>query len=256
MRFLHPFDKDSDHAMNPPIIGITGYADQSARPPNIPIFALARTYVRAVTLAGGAPVILPPYLSETQLRGIVDGLQGLILSGGGDVHPSRFGKKDAGLLWRVDQERDRTDLALAAWALDSDLPLLAICRGVQVLNVAAGGTLIQDIPTQLPHALSHSCVAGRPLPDVAHDVHIKAETRLADLVGSGLLGVNSAHHQAVDEVGTGLIVTARASDDVIEGLEAPAHRFCIGVQWHPEAMVDSTPPMRRLFEGLIEAAPS
>ena len=145
-------------------------------------------------------------------------------------------------------------MALARWALTEGLPLLAICRGIQVLDVAAGGTLIQDIPTQVPGALSHSSVAGRPQAVIAHPVEVEADSRLAALVGAGEVGVNSAHHQAAGTVGAGLVVTARAPDGVIEGLEAPDHPFCVGVQWHPEVMVEHFPPMRRLFAGLIEAA--
>lgn len=240
--------------MSAAIIGITGYADRSAQPRNPSIFALAQTYVRALASAGGAPVVLLPYVEQHSLRRIFDGIDGLILSGGGDIHPSAFEEEDQGLLWRVDRERDRTELALARWALEEDVPLLAICRGIQVLNVAGGGTLIQDIPTRVPKALSHSCVAGQPLPDVAHTVQVKPGTRLAGLVGAGSVGVNSAHHQAADRLARDLIVTARAPDGIIEGLEAPGHRFCIGVQWHPEVMVESAPLMRRLFDGLVAAA--
>ena len=199
-------------------------------------------------------MIIPPYVEDDQLRDLLGGLDGVILSGGGDIHPSSYAEPDSGLLWRVDRERDRSELSLARSVLKAERPVLAICRGIQVLNVAAGGTLIQDIPTALAHALSHSCVAGRPLPDVAHVVDVAPNTRLAGLVGAGRLGVNSAHHQAVDNVGNDLVVTARAPDGIIEGLESRNHRFCIGVQWHPEAMVDSAPVMRGLFEGLIEAA--
>ncbi len=240
--------------MSTPIIGVTGYADRSARPPNISIFALSRTYVRAVAVCGGTPLVIPPYLEDNQLRDLLGGLDGVILSGGGDIHPSSYAEPDSGLLWRVDRERDRSELSLAHSVLKTDLPVLAICRGIQVLNVAAGGSLIQDIPTALAHALSHSCVAGRPLPDVAHIVSVVPDTRLASLVGAGRLGVNSAHHQAVDNVGHDLVVTARAPDGIIEGLESREHRFCVGVQWHPEAMLDSAPGMRGLFEGLIEAS--
>lgn len=242
--------------MSLPIIGVTGYADQSARPPNIPIFAIARTYVRAVSLGGGTPLVIPPYLEDDLVRGAFQGIDGLILSGGGDIHPSAFGEADCGLLWRVDESRDRGELSLARWALEEKRPILAICRGVQTLNVAAGGTLIQDIPTQTSNALSHSCVAGRPLPTVAHTVNVVPDSRLADLIGVGEIGVNSAHHQAVRDVGDQLAVVARAPDGIIEALEAPDHPFCIGVQWHPEAMVESAPVMRSLFEGLIRAAQS
>lgn len=240
--------------MSLPIIGITGYADQSARPPNVAVFAIARTYVRAVSLAGGTPLVIPPYLENDLLRGAFDRVDGLILSGGGDIHPASFGEADSGLLWRVDKGRDRGELSLARWALKENLPVLAICRGIQTLNVAAGGTLIQDIPTQTSGALSHSCVAGRPLPTVAHTVSVAPDSRLADLIGPGEVGVNSAHHQAVKDVGEELTVVARAPDGVIEAVEARNHPFCIAVQWHPEAMVESAPAMRRLFDGLIKAA--
>jgi len=240
--------------MTLPVIGITGRTDQSARPPNSPLFATAQTYVQAAELNGGAPVIIPPHLEETKLRAIFQHLKGLILSGGGDILPALFGEEDCGLLWFVDERRDRAELALARWALAEELPLLAICRGLQVLNVAAGGTLIQDIPTQVPDPLPHSTVAGRPIGVIAHTVEVAAGSRLSALVGAGELGVNSSHHQAAKTVGTGLVVTARALDGVIEGLELPDHPFCVGVQWHPEAMVESQPVMRRLFEGLVEAA--
>jgi putative glutamine amidotransferase len=242
--------------MSSPVIGITGYADRSARPPNISTFALSRSYVRAAAAGGGAPVILPPYLERPLLRAAFEVIDGLILSGGGDIHPSSFEEEDQGLLWRVDEKRDQAELSLARWALTDDLPVLAICRGIQVLNVASGGTLTQDIPTCVPNALSHSCVAGRPLPKIAHTVNVAPDTRLASLIGAGQVDVNSAHHQAADVVGDDLVVTARAPDGVIEGLEAADHRFCIGVQWHPEVMVEHTSLMRRLFEGLIEAAQS
>jgi putative glutamine amidotransferase len=240
--------------MTLPVIGITGRTDQSARPPNRPLFATVQTYVQAAELGGGAPVVIPPHLEEAKNRAIFEHLDGLILSGGGDVLPALYGEEDSGLLWFVDEQRDRTELALARWALSEKLPLLAICRGPQVLNVAAGGTLVQDIPTQVPNALTHITVADSPMAAVAHTVEVAADSRLAALVGAGELGVNSSHHQAVKAVGAGLTVTARAPDGIIEGLEAPAHPFCIGVQWHPEAMVENHPVMRRLFEGLADSA--
>jgi putative glutamine amidotransferase len=242
--------------MSLPVIGITGRTDRSARPPNISLFSLGQIYVQAVESSGGAPLIVPPHLEEAKLRAVFERLDGLLLPGGGDVLPALFGEDDSGLLWSVDEWRDRTEIELAQWALADELPLLAICRGLQVLNVACGGTLIQDIPTQVPDALSHSTVAGRPKSSVAHTVEIVAGSRLAALVGRGQLGVNSAHHQAVRDVGAGLVVTARAPDGIIEGLELPDHPFCVGVQWHPEAMVENHPVMRRLFEGLVDTARS
>jgi putative glutamine amidotransferase len=237
-----------------PVIGITGRTERSARPPNLDLFSISQTYVQAVEMGGGAPVVIPPHLEESELRAIFERLDGLLLSGGGDIRPSFFGQESSELLWLVDEQRDRVELTLARWVLEEGLPLLAICRGIQVLNVAAGGTLIQDIPTQVSGALAHSSVSGRPMNVIAHTVEVTAGSRLSDMVGVGELGVNSAHHQAAQAVGPGLVITARAPDGIIEGLELPNHPFCVGVQWHPEAMVESHPVMRRLFEGLSEAA--
>jgi len=240
--------------MNQPVIGITGRTDQSVRPPNAPLYAIEQAYVDAVQMSGGAPVIIPPYLEEKSIWAIFERLDGLLLSGGGDIKPSFFGEEESDLLWSVDERRDRTELALARWALAHERPLLAICRGHQVLNVAAGGSLFQDIPTLIPQSMTHSTVAGRPKSAIAHTVEVQAQSRLAALVGVGELSVNSAHHQAVKGIAPGLTVTACAPDGVIEGIEHPHHPFCVGVQWHPEVMVQEYPIMRRLFQGLIETA--
>ncbi|MEA3377412.1 MAG: gamma-glutamyl-gamma-aminobutyrate hydrolase family protein [Chloroflexota bacterium] len=237
-----------------PIIGITGYAESHETASEAPTFVLAQSYVQAVLDAGGAPIILPAHLDRPALRSICERVDGLILSGGGDVHPSFFGQKDGGALSSVDEGRDRTELALARWAMAQDVPLLAICRGIQVLNIAAGGTLIQDIAAGVEDALEHSSVGRQVKSEIAHTVEVSADTRLASLVGSGTLDVNSFHNQAVQAVGEGLVVTARAPDGVIEGLEAPGLSFCIGVQWHPERLVEGHPAMRRLFEALVAAA--
>jgi len=242
--------------MDAPIIGITGYAGQSAQSTGNPTFTLSQAYVRAVASAGGAPVILPPHLEQDPLRAVFRGIDGLVLSGGGDIHPAAFGDQDRGLLGRVDRQRDKTELSLARWALTESLPVLAICRGLQVLNVAAGGTLIQDIPAELPDALTHSSSADHPTAEIAHTVQVVPNTQLAALLGTDNLGTNSAHHQAAKAIGDDLVVTARASDGVIEALEAPDHPFYIGVQWHPEVMAEQAAPMLRLFRGLIKAAHS
>ena len=240
--------------MTVPIIGVTGRMDQSARPPNLPLIAISPAYVQAVESGGGAPMVIVPHFEKARLRAVFNHLDGLLLSGGGDISPALFGEEDSGLLWLVDEQRDRAELVLTQWALEEGLPLLGICRGIQVINVAAGGTLIQDIAIQVPDALAHSSVAGRPKESVAHVVEVAEGSRLARLFGAGALGVNSAHHQAAKLVDTSLVITARAPDGVIEGLEAPDHLFCLGVQWHPEAMVDGYPVMRCLFEALVDAA--
>lgn len=239
-----------------PIVGITAFAASPEKASEAPTFALPQSYVEAVLAAGGAPIILPAHLEGSALRSVRQRIDGLILSGGGDVHPSFFGEEDGGALGSVDEGRDRTELALARWAMAQDVPLLAICRGIQVLTVAAGGTLIQDIAAEVADPLEHSSVNRRIKSGIVHPVEVAPNTHLASLVGSGTLGVNSFHHQAVKEVGAGLVVTARAPDGVIEGLEAPDLSFCIGVQWHPERLVGEHPAMRRLFEALVAAARS
>lgn len=237
-----------------PVIGITGRVEQIARSPDWPFVAVAQAYTQAVTLGEGAPLVIPPHLEEAELRAVFERINGLVLSGGGDVAPALYDEPDGGLLWRADEQRDRMELTLTRWALAEGTPLLAICRGIQVLNVAAGGTLLQDIPTQVPGALAHSTGASYPPAGIVHTVGVIASSRLAALVGAGELGVNSAHHQAVKDVGMGLAITARAPDGVTEGIEAPDHPFCLGVQWHPEVMVEGFPVMRQLFAGLSEAA--
>ena len=237
-----------------PIIGITGRVEQASRPPHLNLFASPQDYVKAVAESGGVPVVIPPHLEKKHLRVIFHHLDGLILSGGGDIHPSLFGERDSGLLWSVDQERDRCEMLLAQWALEDRLPVLAICRGIQVLNVVCGGTLIQDIPSQVPNPLPHSFVTGRSLDKVIHTIKIERRSRLAEIAATQEMGVNSAHHQAVKDVGTGLCVTAKAPDGVIEGIEAVDHPFCIGVQWHPETMFHKVPVMQRFFVALVDAA--
>ena len=237
-----------------PVVGITARVAEAHRPSDEPLFAVHSAYVLAVEASGGGALIIPPHLEQRRLRALCSRIDGIVLSGGGDLHPTSYGAEDTKLARQVDIDRDRAEIALAHWAMDEGLPLLAICRGLQVLNVAAGGTLVQDIPSQVPDALSHSAIAGRAPDEVAHTVDVIDPSRLALLFGGGTLGVNSTHHQAAKVIGNGLVATARAADNVIEGLEMPDHPFCLGVQWHPERMVRGHPQMRRLFDALITSA--
>jgi putative glutamine amidotransferase len=216
--------------------------------------ALGETYTRAVHRAGGTPVILPPLMTTEDLPVLLHRLDGLILSGGEDLDPSRYGQTPGPYLGRVDDVRDTGELALVRAWLPQAKPLLAICRGHQVLNVALGGTLIQDIAASLPNALDHAFVPARPMERTVHTVDLQPNSRLAQLLGDEPVAVNSAHHQAVAEVGHDLVVTAHAPDGVIEGLELPNHRFCLSVQWHPEAMVKVSGTMWPLFEAFVAAA--
>jgi len=210
--------------------------------------------VRAVRRAGGVPVVLPPLLGEGEAAPLLSRLDGLLLSGGWDLSPHWYGGEESPLVEGVDRERDRMELALAREALRAGRPVLAICRGLQVLNVALGGILYLDIRAQVPGALAHRPTEGQPPDATAHPVRLEAGSRLASILGEGEVLVNSFHHQAARDVGKGLVVTARAPDGIVEAVEHPAHPFCIGVQWHPEIAPGDRGRMERLFAAFVEAA--
>ena len=217
-------------------------------------FAVGQSYCRALALAGGAPILIPLLEDGRALQAIYDRLDGLLLAGGGDIEPRHFGQKRLARLGSVDRPRDQSELWLTRRAFDDDLPVLAICRGVQMLAVALGGTLVQDISAQVPSALRHDFHGGHPRNYLGHEVIVEHGTRLADILGAERTRVNSLHHQSVRDVPPALQVAARAPDGVVEAVEAPAKRFVLGVQWHPEELVGDDPGMARLFKTLIEAA--
>lgn len=219
-------------------------------------FCVGQSYCRALEMAGGAPVLIPLVEDEQALLDIYQRLDGLLLAGGGDIDPHHFRQVRMAQVRYVDPPRDRVEMLLVRRAVKDDLPVLAICRGIQVLNVALGGTLYQDIPSQIPYALRHNFHPDYPRNHLGHEVEIKHDTRLAHIVGSQRVGVNSFHHQAVKEVAPILSVAAFAPDGVIEAVEAQDRRFVLGVQWHPEELVKDDPRMMRLFEALIEASVS
>lgn len=215
------------------------------------------TYPHAVEVAGGAPVMIPHDVDRDALRRIYARLDGVVLSGGGDVDPTCYGAQTVSpYTMGVDLQRDEAELQLVRWALDDGKPLLAICRGIQVLNVALGGTLIQDIREERPGALRHEAASDAWFTRLSHDVLVDPASRLYTILGidDRRLPVNSLHHQALDSLGEGLAVAAHAEDGIVEGVEVPGLPFAVGVQWHPEALVDQHPPMRRLFEALVGAA--
>jgi putative glutamine amidotransferase len=208
-------------------------------------------YEAAVTRAGARAVVLDlAQPSEISMAGI----DGLVLTGGGDVDPRLYGQERHPTFAPDNAGRDDAEIALARAALAARMPMLAICRGVQVLNVAAGGSLVQDIPSAIPQALDHQVETSPSA--IAHDVWVTAGSQLAQLLAERLDGdtlpVNSRHHQAVQDVAPGFVVGATAPDGVIEAIEAPAQPFCVGVQWHPENFW-RTGEFRALFEGLVAA---
>ena len=212
-------------------------------------------YRQSILHAGGEPRILD---ASTPVEQALAGIDGLMLSGGDDVAPARYGEAAHPRVVEAEAGRDAFEIALVNAARARQLPILAICRGIQVLNVACGGTLVQDIPSQISGAMTHSL----PVPPhdshaFAHEVWIEKDSLLSALMGDRLADdaceVNSRHHQAVKEVAKGFRVSATAPDGVIEAIEDPAARFCMGVQWHPENFF-RTGEFRPLFEGFVEAA--
>ncbi|GAB6158463.1 gamma-glutamyl-gamma-aminobutyrate hydrolase family protein [Desulfotomaculum varum] len=228
-----------------PVIGITSsYDRESGRT------YLSRYYVEAVQAAGGVPMVLPCILAEDQAEEILAAVNGLLLSGGVDVDPLLFGEQPHPLMGDICPARDRFELALTRLALARDLPVLAICRGIQLLNVAAGGTLWQDVSLAVQQPLKHDQQAPRWYG--THTIQIQAGSRLAAAWGHSAV-VNSFHHQAVNRVAEGFQVTARSADGIVEGLESNRHTYVVGVQCHPECMYQDT-RILALFESFVQAA--
>lgn len=237
-----------------PLIGITG------RPHHIPsvgtdlrAYSVFHTYTDGVIEAGAIPIMLVP-TDEESIDPVLDRIDGLIMTGGGDVDPQQYGASANAKLVGVDEERDRFEIALAKKALARKMPTFAICRGLQVVNVALGGTLIQDLPTERG-AEGHD-VIGEPAFLPHSHVEIEPGCRLAAILGEGTQGVNSLHHQAVDELGDGLRVVGRADDGTIEAIEHVDTDWpMVAVQWHPEFLrVRDHDASLTLFEAFVEMA--
>jgi putative glutamine amidotransferase len=213
-------------------------------------------YRQSVLHVGGEVRVLE---TTTDIAGALKGLDGLLLTGGGDIDPIQYGEAPHSTYDAAEPGRDAFEISLVTAARQQHLPILAICRGIQVLNVACGGTLVQDIPSQLTGALEHRlAVPPHQAMEKAHEVWIDKDSQLSRLMREQLTDtdaceVNSRHHQAVRDVAPGFIVSATAPDGVIEGIEDPAERFCIGVQWHPENFF-RTGEFRPLFEGFLDVA--
>jgi len=247
---------DKENAMRP-LIGITcsmGLGIYSMTQENMPQLQhrMNETYVRAVTEAGGIPVILPNSADLSLVKELIDRLDGVLLSGGGDVDPALYGRRPNAQLGSVTPRRDAFELAVARYVLnETDKPLLGICRGIQVMNVAMGGTLYIDLPTE--GKLSHS-LSMYQRDQVSHGIEVAEDTRLAAIMGAGESMVNSFHHEAVLDIADCFVPSALSvPDGVIEAIELPGDRFAVGVQWHPEELT-ARPEARALFRAFAEAA--
>ncbi|HET7839586.1 MAG TPA: gamma-glutamyl-gamma-aminobutyrate hydrolase family protein [Rectinemataceae bacterium] len=234
------------------LIGITTNLEQR---PGCRYHTLTERYVRSVIRAGGLPIILPSWSDPSSPADYLDRIDGLLLTGGGDIAPILYGEDPLAGLKSVSQRRDQAELALAKEALARGMPLFGVCRGHQVLNVAMGGSLYQDIATQLPGSSKHD--AGEfPYEEPWHLIRLQGRgTRLFEIFGKESVGTNSFHHQAVKELAPGLRATATSADGVIEAMEAEeGSSFVLSVQFHPEGMIDGDPGFLGLFKAFVRAA--
>ncbi len=235
-----------------PLVAVTATSEVVR---DIPRVRVNRAYTRALIRAGLVPLVIPP-LAPDQAAGLLARVDGLVLTGGDDVDARLYGQAPHPNAEPADPARDRSEIALVHAARRAGLPTLAICRGVQVLNVALGGTLVQDIASQHPGALVHTRSDVRA--QRVHGVSLAAGTRLARLCGAGQITVNSLHHQSLDRVADGLRVAARAADGIVEAVEWGDDAWWMtGVQWHPEELDQSTEPWdRALFAAFADAVSS
>lgn len=238
-----------------PLIGITcsrriveGWAPDS---PGDRIDYTFEEYSKAVRHGGGAPVLIPIAQSRDTLQTIVSQMNGLLLSGGPDIHPKYYHEQTLPELGEVDDDLDRMELEVAKMAFQRNLPILAVCRGIQVLNVSRGGTLYQDIPTQVQDGINHLQNVDKRIP--THTIRIEGETLLYRILGKREIWVNGKHHQAIKDLAPGFVVSARAGDGIIEAMEHPSKRFVLGVQWHPEGTWEKDPNSKKIFRAFIRA---
>ncbi len=226
-----------------PLIGITTSSQQQTGS-----FCLRREYVDAVRLAGGLPMLLPP--GEPHPASILEWADGIIFSGGGDIDPANYNGASHPTIYNLDAERDRFELSLAQLALKTDIPILGICRGLEILVVATGGNLVTHLPEafgeEIPHRQEQSCPCQ-------HNVQITPGTRLSSTIGAGEASIISWHHQAASSITSSWQIAARASDGVIEALEHKDHPWAIALQWHPELAINDT-RQQRIFRSFVTAA--
>lgn len=239
-----------------PVIGVTpdfNAGDRTDMGGSEPTYFLRARYIRAIEELGGIPLILPLVAGNASRRRLLAAVDGLLLTGSGpDLPPRLYGERQRYPFPLVSERRANFELELVHQARLRDLPLLGICGGMQTINVACGGTLFQDIPSQVTNALDHRQTTTAT--HVSHPVTVTPHTLLRKILDKAQVMVNSSHHQSVKAVAPSLIASARAPDGIVEAIESPAHRFLLAIQWHPEFLFERHTSHRRLFAALLRAA--
>ena len=241
--------------MSRPIIGIPTSSARTEYFWARLMYNAVAAYSRALDRNGGVPMLIPLDLSDDALRALYERADGVLLAGGDDLHPGNYGEDAQPHCGPADSLRDATELKLARWALADRKPVLGICRGLQTVNIAAGGTLYQDIEVEYPDPIQHRIPGADGMPGNApHLIAIDEDSRLARAIGATSATVTSGHHQAVKDLGDGLHVTARAADRIVEAAEsADPARYLLAVQFHPELMIDDEPRMNGIFRSFVDA---
>jgi putative glutamine amidotransferase len=246
------------------VIGIATQTQEPVRGETPLAWVMGQKYVRVLTDLGAVPWLIPLLPGdEATLREIYDRIDGVFLTGGVDVDPGAYHEARHELCGRTDPARDWTEVRLVRWAIEDKKPVLGVCRGIQIINVACGGTLYQDVKLRQPMPIKHdyfpSQEAGYARDLLVHDVDVQQQSRLRQIMGDDHVRVNSMHHQSIKDLAPGLVATAFAPDGMIEGVECTEGiecrngHFLLGIQWHPEELVDTAPSMRQLFQAFLTA---
>lgn len=235
-----------------PLIGITtSRLNRNSQPP---AFGTNIAYIEAIADAGGIPVLIPSNLTPGDLDNLLPKLAGILFTGGSDIAPQRYGNPPHPKVAGVDSDRDRVEIQLVQGVISLGKPFLGICRGCQVINVALGGTLYEDLSDQHPGYFQHD-YHNRPRNYLAHPVMLASNSRLAGILTENPSQVNSLHHQGLKRLASDLKSVAYSPDDLVEAVELPSHAFGLAVQWHPEELQNHE-PMRKLFQAFIQACQS
>ena len=242
-----------------PLIGVTTQSLQAIDgiPEGLPnSVVMNQRYYHAVASAGAAPVLIPLLDDLDTLRAIYERTDGILIPGGVDMDPATFGEKPHERLGRIDPARDRVELQLVKWAVEDRKAVLGLCRGLQVINVALGGTLYQDLDAEFPNAIKHDYFPthGYSRDHLAHDVAVEAGSRMRHALTSSAVPVNSMHHQGIKTLASALVASAVAPDGLVEAAESPNDSYVVGVQWHPEVFELSDPSSGVLFADFVQAA--